>query len=147
MRGILNNARGDMSVQSEEAVRQVVRAVVEAWNVHDAGAFAAAFEDEADFTNVLGMHASGREAIERFHAATFETRFRESRLTATDTTVRLIRDDVAAVDVHWEMIGARDPHDNELPPRRGILNLVVTRNDDAWAIAVMHNMDLPTNPR
>ena len=115
-RGILNNARGDMSVQSEEAIRQLVRAVVDAWNVHDAGAFAAAFDDEADFTNVLGMHTSGREAIERFHRAPFGTRFRNSRLTATATTVRRIRDEVAAVDVHWEMIGARHPHDNELPP-------------------------------
>ena len=38
--------------------------------------------------------------------------------------MRLIRDEVVAVDVHWEMIGARDSRDNELPPRRGILNLI-----------------------
>lgn len=94
--------------QAESAVESLIDCLVAAWNVHDAGRFAAVFHEDADFTNVFGMHAQGREAIERFHAPIFETMFRDSHLSAPETRVRFIRPDVAAVDVHWEMTGARD---------------------------------------
>lgn len=125
------------------AVENVVDALVAAWNVHDPGRFAAAFHQDADFTNVFGMRAKGRDAIERFHAPIFETMFRDSQLATTDIQVRLLRPDVAAVDVRWEMTGARDPQGKEWPLRRGLINLVVTCENGDWAIAVMHNMDLP----
>ena len=131
------------SQMEEAAVKDVVDSLVAAWNVHDPGRFSAGFHDDADFTNVFGMHAKGRDAIERFHAPIFETMFRESELTATDTRIRLIRPDVAGVDVRWEMIGALDPRGNEWPLRRGLMNLLVTRESGDWSIAVMHNMDLP----
>jgi len=51
-----------------------------------------------------------------------------------------------AVDEWWEMTGARDQNGQEIPLRRGLLNLVMTKHDALWAIAVMHNMDLPVSP-
>lgn len=131
--------------QVEHEARKVVASLTAAWNVHDAQAFAANFAQDADFTNVFGMHASGRDAIERFHAPIFETMFKDSRLTATDLRVRPIRADVAAIDMRWEMTGARDPNGNEWPSRRGLINMLVTRNDGDWEIAVMHNMELASD--
>ena len=132
-----------LHAEAEKAVRQLVEAFVDAWNVHDASAFARVFADDADFTNVFGMHARGRETIAQFHRPIFETIFKDSRLAAAETTVRFIRPDVAAVDVRWEMTGARDPMGNEWPLRRGLINLTIVREADTWSIVVMHNMDLP----
>jgi uncharacterized protein (TIGR02246 family) len=129
--------------QAEAAVESLIDSLVAAWNVHDPGRFAAVFHEDADFTNVFGMHTQGRAAIERFHTPIFETMFRDSRLSAAGTRVRLIRPDVAAVDVRWQMTGARDPHGNPWPQRQGLISLVCTRENGEWAIAVMHNMDLP----
>jgi hypothetical protein len=42
------------------------------------------------------------------------------------------------------MIGARDPSGNEWPRRRGLTNLIVTYDGSRWSIAVMRNMDLPS---
>lgn len=126
----------------EREARRLVESLTAAWNVHDARAFAANFAEDADFTNVFGMQASGREAIERFHAPIFATMFRDSRLTATQVRVRPIRPDVAAVDMHWEMTGARDPMGREWPARRGLINMVIAGGRDAFSIAVMHNMEL-----
>lgn len=41
--------------------------------------------------------------------------FTDSHLTVTETRGRLVRPDVAAVDVKWTMTGARDPHGNPWP--------------------------------
>jgi uncharacterized protein (TIGR02246 family) len=129
--------------QSRGEVDNLVNALFEAWNVHDAAAFAAPFSDEADFTNVFGMRARGRAEIERFHAPIFEAMFSQSTLTRTGADIRFVRSDVAAIDVHWEMTGARDPHGNEWPLRRGLMNLLATREGEQWSLLLMHNMDLP----
>jgi uncharacterized protein (TIGR02246 family) len=65
-------------LESEQAADKIVVAMVRAWNSHDAHAFAAIFARDADFTNVFGMVAQGREAIEGFHAPIFETMFRRA---------------------------------------------------------------------
>ncbi len=127
----------------EDAIRQVVQSLADAWNVHDAEAFARAFQENAHFTNVFGMEAEGRAAIARFHAPIFETMFRDSRLECAPPKIRFIRPDVAAVDVQWSMTGARDPNGNAWPERHGLINLIMTPDEGRWAIAVMHNMDLP----
>ncbi|HVO15183.1 MAG TPA: SgcJ/EcaC family oxidoreductase [Alphaproteobacteria bacterium] len=126
----------------DQGLAAMVGALVDAWNVHDARAFAACFAEDADFTNVFGMSARGRDAVEQFHAPIFETMFRDSRLSATDTRARFLDDRIAAVDVRWEMTGARDPMGNTWPKRRGLMSLIATQDSRRWSIAVMHNMDI-----
>lgn len=90
-----------------QAAQQIVDAFVAAWNSHDASAFSAIFAQDADFTNVFGMKATGRSSIEQFHRPIFETMFKDSQLKAAKTQIRPIRSDVAALDIHWSMTGAR----------------------------------------
>jgi uncharacterized protein (TIGR02246 family) len=134
-----------MSSETEQAADKVVAAMLHAWNVHDAHAFASVFTDDADFTNVFGMVARGREEIEGFHRPVFETMFKDSSLTAIQTRTRPVRPDVAAVDIRWEMSGACDPAGNPWPSRCGLINLLMTREQGTWSVAVMHNMELPSD--
>jgi uncharacterized protein (TIGR02246 family) len=131
------------TLEPEQATDEIVAAMVRAWNSHDAHAFAAIFARDADFTNVFGMVARGREEIEGFHGPIFETMFKDSSLTAMQTRTRPIRPDVAAADIHWEMSGARDPSGDQWPSRHGLMSLLLAREEGSWSIAVMHNMELP----
>ncbi len=131
-------------MSTDKAIEDLVRTLEAAWNRHDAHAFAQTFAEDADFTNVFGMVLKGRAGIEAGHAPIFKTMFKDSQLTVTETRVRLIRSDVAAVDVKWTMTGARDPHGNPWPERAGLLNWIVTRHGERWLIDVSHNMDLPS---
>jgi uncharacterized protein (TIGR02246 family) len=128
---------------AERAAATIVGRLVDAWNAHDADAFARCFAEDADFTNVFGMHAKGRAAIAGFHAPIFTTMFKDSRLAARETRVRTLHSDIAAVDLRWAMTGARGPDGTPWPERRGLINMVLAREGGEWSIAVMHNMDLP----
>jgi uncharacterized protein (TIGR02246 family) len=128
----------------EQAIEGLARALETAWNRHDAHALTEPFAEDADFTNVFGMAVRGRAAIEALHAPLFKTMFTDSRLTVLETRVRMIRSDVAAVDVKWTMTGARDPHGNPWPERVGLLNWIATRHGERWLVDVSHNMDLPS---
>ncbi len=126
----------------EQAIHGVMDSFMDAWNHHDAKAWAALFTEDADFTNVFGVGASGRSDIEQFHATVFATIFKDSHQKYTGIKIRFIRPDVVAVDVHWEMTGSTGPAGNPVPLRQGLLNFTMTKSQDKWQIAVMHNMNL-----
>lgn len=129
------------------AIHALAQGLEDAWNRHDAAAFAAGFAADADFTNVFGMRARGRAAIEAFHAPIFRTMFKDSTLAIGEIGVRFVRSDVAAVDISWRMTGARDPQGNDWPERHGLISAVATRETDGWRFAVFHNQDLPPPER
>jgi uncharacterized protein (TIGR02246 family) len=141
--GLPASAQSPSASGEPEAIRAVVTRFTNAWNQHDAHAFSLVFAETADFTNVRGAGATGRVAIEEFHAGIFRTFFKASTLTASVKSIRFIKPDVAAVDVLWEMKGATDPNGVPIPLRQGLANLVMTKQGEQWSILVMHNMDLP----
>jgi uncharacterized protein (TIGR02246 family) len=130
----------------EHAIRAVMDRFMDAWNRHNAKAFAAVFAEDADFTNVRGNGASGRAKIEDFHAPMFATIFSKTHQEYTDIKTRLIRRDVASVDVHWKMTGAIDAEGNPRPEREGLLSFVMAKNAGRWEIAVMHNLEISALP-
>lgn len=129
------------------AIEARVAALVAAWNRHDAAAFAEGFAENVDFTNVFGLLAQGRAAITASHAAIFKGLFSDSILALTDSRIRFIRDDVAAIDARWEMTGARDPQGNPWPKRHGLMSMIATEENGAWWFSVFHNQDLPPSER
>ncbi|MFZ1140326.1 MAG: SgcJ/EcaC family oxidoreductase [Candidatus Sulfotelmatobacter sp.] len=78
------------SKDATESVKSVVASLAESWNRHDMAAFAAAFAENADFVNVIGMHWQGRQEIEIKHAQTHRTIFRNSVLQIVEVTVRFL---------------------------------------------------------
>jgi uncharacterized protein (TIGR02246 family) len=132
----------------EAAIKAVIAEhFMAGWNGHDAHLFASAFASDADFTNVRGMNASGRENIEQFHVQAFQKMFMQSHQTGELKQIRFLKPDVAVVDVRWEMTGALTPDGAASPPRSGLLDLVFTATGGNWLITVMHNIELtPTAP-
>ncbi len=115
---------------------------MDAWNKHDAKAFALLFAEDADFTNWTGQGATGRDAIERYHEPLFATRFKTSHQTTENIKVRLVKPDVASLDIWWNMTGAMDDSGQLRPSRRGILSWIMTKEEGKWSIKIMHNLDL-----
>ena len=129
--------------RTEQAITEVLERFTEAWNTHDAKAYAALFAENADFTNVFGQSFHGRETIEAQHAKIFASMFKDSRITSMNSTVRLIDQLFASVDVIWTMSGAVDMKGNSWADRKGLMSLVMKSENEVWSILIMHNMDLP----
>lgn len=129
------------------AIAQAVANFVNAWNLHDAHAFAMTFTEDADFTNVAGTHANGRASVEAFHAPMFAGIFKDTHQTAVIRSIRFLRPDLASVDVDWQMTGAKTPDGAARPPRKGLLDWVMAcQSDESWLIQVMHNTELTNLP-
>lgn len=139
----------DDKAKDEAAIRELAAAFEKTHNQHDAKAFAALFASDGDFTNVKGMSARGRKEIEEFHRPMFEgdtskgnPSFKNAVLKIDEVRIRFVRPDVASVDILWTQTGSVAPDGKDRGIRKGLASWVVTREDGAWQVAVMHNMDL-----
>ena len=120
----------------QEQVATIVRALEDAWNDADGNAFAAPFAVDADFVNVYGMHARGREAIAQGHVAIFKGPYAGSSIRYVPEEARLLRPDVALARVHGELVIPGGPMAGEFLAR---FSLVLTEEGGRWEIASFHN--------
>ena len=123
----------------EAAIRDLVQTrQQQAWNQHDAKAYAALFTEDGDVVNVVGWWWRGREEIERKLTDAFAFVFRESALTITQVDVRFLAPEIAVAHVRWTMTGAKTPP-TILQPREGLQTIVLQKLGGNWMIAAFQN--------
>jgi uncharacterized protein (TIGR02246 family) len=130
----------------ERAIRELQTRQADAWNRHDATAYANLFTEDGDVVNVVGWWWKGRDDIENKLTAAFTFVFRESKLTITDVSVRFLSDELAIAHVKWTMAGAKTPP-NIPQPREGIEIQVLRKSAGRWLIASFQNTaSVPERP-
>jgi uncharacterized protein (TIGR02246 family) len=88
--------------QDEAAIRDLETGLQEAWNRHDAIAYASFFIEDGDCVNVVGWWWKGRPQIEKKVAAAHVLMFRDSVVTNNEIHLRFLTSEVAVVHVRWE---------------------------------------------
>ena len=126
------------SSEDEAAIRALEARLPEAWNRHDAKAFASVFTEDGDCVNIVGWWWKGRAEIEKKLTDAFVYVFKESALTNTSVDVSLLTSDAAVAHVRWTMTGAKTP--TGIPvPQQGIETHALTKQNDQWLIAAFQN--------
>ena len=129
------------------AIRELQARQAEAWNRHDAAAYANLFTEDGDVVNVLGWWWKGRPEIKSKLSDAFVFVFRESKLTITDVHVRLLDSTVAVAHVSWTLEGAKAPPGAPAPPNHGIQLQVLRKESNRWLIASFQNTNsVPETP-
>jgi len=129
-------ARGAPEADGPKAL---VDGFIRAWNTHDMKAFGELFAEDADFVNVGGKWWKGRARIQAQHEQAHATRFKSTTLVETNTTVRLVRPDVAVLHFEWELSGEVDPDGKPAITRHGIMQIVAVQQTGAWRIVSAQN--------
>ena len=139
----ISPARGQSkSTEADSAaIRQVVADFIDAFNHHDAHAWAMPLAEDGDFTNVTGLYLHGRKDFETRFTELFATRLKSAHRTATVRHIRFISPDIAAVDADWELVGSKASDGSENPVRKGLFNFVMTRQNGHWVFAVFEESE------
>jgi uncharacterized protein (TIGR02246 family) len=126
-------------------VARLLETLARGWNAGSGATYASAFAEDADFINIIGMHARGRDLIARGHDELLSTIFRGTRMTAVVDSVRFLRPDVATVEATLSLQRAdgqpftfSDPSRPPMPHTRA--GYVATKERGTWSIAVFRNM-------
>jgi uncharacterized protein (TIGR02246 family) len=130
----------------EAVIRDLVGArQQEAWNQHDAHAYAALFAEDGDVVNVMAWWWRGRAEVESSLRGMFANIFRESTLTFRQVDVRFLTQGIAVAHAQWTMTGTHMPAG--LPePREGLQTLTLQKRNGTWLIAAFQNTNYVPPP-
>ncbi len=121
------------------AIKQCVAAWEDAWNRHDAHATATAYVEDGDFSALRAFRATAWKDLEAHYNEIFTTFLKDAHRTDTVRNIRFLTPDIAAVDIDWQMTGAKTRDGKDIPVRKGLLNL----GCDQTAQRAMDDYDLP----
>jgi uncharacterized protein (TIGR02246 family) len=133
------SAQSPASGADEEAIKAPMIQTTDAFNKHDAKAWAQFCTSDAQLVTVRGESMKGIAEIEQGLAAIFETRGRRATLKTLDIAVRVIRPDVALVHLTNEMSGVTSADGQPLPAHRELSIRVVVKERGVWRITAFHN--------
>ena len=140
---------GNAPTPDETAIRAIIDAEVAAWNRGDAKAFAARFEQDGSFTNIIGQTSFDHATFEQRHTQIFATVYKGSTMKQNIQRIKFVTPDVALVDGEALVTGfQRLPPGVQAPDgilRTELQQLFVKRNGEWW-IASFHNVDVKPLP-
>jgi uncharacterized protein (TIGR02246 family) len=139
-------AFGEGHAADETEIRNVEKQQQEAWNHHDAKAYANLFTDDGEIVNVVGWWWKGKAEIEKKLTAAYAFVFRESALTISDVEIKFLTPEIAVAHVKWTMVGARTP--KGIPePQQGIQTQILRKEAGKWLINSFQNTNsIPERP-
>jgi uncharacterized protein (TIGR02246 family) len=137
--GLLSTSEAQ-SPMADTEIRALVSKMAGAWNLGDAVAFAKPFRADGTFTNVNGTTFEGHSAFEQRHREIFAGPLKGSSTTMTVIRSKLVRPDVAVVDVDCATSVSA------APPIQSKLLLVLVKEGHDWTIAAFHNTSLQAAP-
>ena len=116
------------------AVDQLVGEITEAWSAGDARAYGARYSPDGTFTNTDGTVDLGRDEVVRTAEKAFQGVLAGTRLSLAVRKLRLIRPDVAVVDLDARVSG--------MPSGEVRISqlLVLVQEDGSWRITAQHNV-------
>jgi uncharacterized protein (TIGR02246 family) len=125
------------------AIKQTFTDFYESFSHHDAQATAMTFAEDADFTNMRGIHRHGREEIEAWFANLFKGNLRSSNRTDIVRSIRFFTPQTATVDADTVITGTKTADGSEGPPRKGLMIATLTKQNGRWLISVFHEAEFP----
>ena len=125
------------------AIKQVCADFSENFSRHDAHGVAMTFAEDADFTNMRGSHSHGRADIEKWFASLFRGTLKDSLRTDTVRSIRFFTPELAAVDADTVITGTKSADGSEVPLRKGLMVLLMTKQNGRWLIGTFHESEYP----
>jgi len=125
------------------AIKQTFSDFYESFSRHDARATALTFAEDADFTNMRGIHRHGRSEIEAWFANLFKGNLKSSNRTDIVRSIRFFSPETATVDAETTITGTKAADGSEVPPRKGLMICTLTKQNGRWLISVFHEAEFP----
>jgi uncharacterized protein (TIGR02246 family) len=126
----------NMNPKDEQALREIVTKLKTAWNNADSVGWASLFAEDADFIHILGVHYTGRPAIEAGHRVIWDTIYKGSKNKLVVEKIRPVGSEVAVVFLEGELTFYDNGVERHIKARP---TLVAQKMGDSWQIAAFQN--------
>lgn len=131
------------SEADSKAIKEVFAEWYGAFSRHDAHAASMTFAEDADFTNMGGVHSHGRKEVEERLARLFAGNLKAARRTDMVKSIRFVTPEIAEVDADTVITGTLRADGSEVPPRKGLMVTTMTKQNGRWYISIFHEVEFP----
>lgn len=129
-------------IVEEEEIRKVIDDYVESWNKHDMVAWGKLFTDDVDYVNRGGgWWKSNKENVEG-HKLIHDMLVRQKQKMTYKSRVEkaiFLKPDIAIVHATWEWPGFSAPSGEEVKDFKGIITMVMVKQNGVWLIRALQN--------
>jgi len=133
--------RSQLSSESTERIQTKMNEFLQAWNLKDLQQFGELFTEEAEFTDVVGQVALGKQAIIEQHRFPFGRVMKDARLSFIEAYIRNVGDDLIILSGTWQVEGSQTPDGKPLPTRTGTIQIIWKKLRSDYKIILVHNVD------
>ncbi len=133
-------SRLDENITNE--IQELLNSFVHTWNKKDLNAFMDNFMDNAEFTDVVGQTAIGKEAIREQHKFAFNVVMKNATFEISNLLIRELIPELIMVSANWLNKNSQTPDGKILPDRNGVIQFVIMKNESLdWKFKLVHNAD------
>ncbi len=142
-----NSQAADGHGQDRAAITKAVQNYMDVWNGHDIDAVLKTYTEDCDFVNNFGTLYHGRDKMREIFSPMLSGVYSATHQSGSVRTIRFLTPEFAAVDVDWEMTGAKNADGTTRPTRKGIHSLIMAKQKDgSWLIEIMHVHEFTNTP-
>lgn len=112
------------------------------WNEKNIDCFADLFTDNAEFTDIMGQVAIGKEEIKEQHKFPFAVTMKKAVLKLNGIYARALSESLVIVTAKWQTEQNLMPDGSKAPNREGVIQIIANKLKDGYKIVLVHNTDL-----
>ena len=118
------------------AIDKAVQGYMDSWNTHNVHASGDDVHGGLRLRQQFWRRDAWPRGMEKTFGPFMTGVYSETHQTGNVKSIRFLKPDVAAVDVDWEMTGAKNQDGTVRPTRKGLHSLIMTKQaDGSWLIA------------
>lgn len=112
------------------------------WNSKNVELFGSLFTEDAEYIDIVGQIAVGKNDVIEQHRFPFEVVNKIAVFTMDDLYIRTIADNLVMVTGNWVCENSTTPKGDILPFRKGVIQVICRNESNQWKIRLVHNTDL-----
>lgn len=133
--------KSTLNTEATKAVESLIEAFIKSWNDKNLEEFGELFTSDAEFTDVVGQTAIGKEAIIKQHEFPFGSVLKFATFEMKDVFLRELSPEFVIVSALWKVEGSITPNQKPLPNRSGVIQMIIKRENNSYQIKLVHNSD------
>lgn len=122
-------------------ITSLLKTFIKTWNDKNLESFGNLFDNNAEFTDVIGQTAIGKEAIVKQHIFPFKNVMKLAILEIDELYMRNLIENTIIISAKWKVTGSITPDEKPLPVRNGVIQIIVRKESESYKIILVHNSD------
>ncbi|MDX2190871.1 MAG: hypothetical protein SFY32_13510 [Bacteroidota bacterium] len=112
------------------------------WNSKNLELFSTVFTDDAEYIDIVGQIAIGKNDLIEQHRFPFEVVNKIAIFSLDNLYIRSVAENHILVTGNWVCENSTTPKGDILPIRSGVIQVICRNENNEWKISLVHNTDL-----